>query len=379
MPIDTSIYQTLRPIENPSMDKAQESAMNLGNMAMRNKALSNQISQQEKDAAYQNHIRKASVFGGALESIAGLPPQQRAQEYANVRNSLIQDGIIKEQDAPAQYDDGFYRQSLTRYHQTKDYLDKQLAQAQISKMQQGGGQKNVFQQETEKRLAKGFTDTQEAGSKAQETIDQMDDALDSLVGYSKNSLGGTGPLASLGGLKSYVSKDAEILDRKFKDISLQTMKKIFSGMSKAIDSDAERRFFMASQPNLTNREETNASIILGAKSIALKSQAEAQAQKEYVDQNGNLNGYKSPIKGRMTTLVDTNGKMRLIPKSQVKQAKEMGFMGIDQYSKSLFKGGASYSPDAAYASDLPKSGSVVDGYRFKGGDPSSQSNWEKVK
>lgn len=48
----------------------------------------------------------------------------------------------------------------------------------------------------------------------------------------------------------------------------------------------------------------------------------------------------------------------------------------ERYSVPSFGGAGNRAPAAAAA---PRAGAVVDGYRFKGGDPSNQQNWERVR
>lgn len=75
--------------------------------------------------------------------------------------------------------------------------------------------------------------------------------------YSKNSQGGTGMLATAGGLSKYLSTDTQDLDSAFKKLNLDTMVAMFAGMSKAVDSDAERRAFEAAQAAITNDDKVN--------------------------------------------------------------------------------------------------------------------------
>lgn len=52
---------------------------------------------------------------------------------------------------------------------------------------------------------------------------------------------------------------------------------------------------------------------------------------------------------------------------------------IDNYAQQVEAEGQAPQPaPAAHTNSGPKAGDVVDGFKFKGGDPSNQSNWEKV-
>jgi len=190
-----------------------------------------------------------------------------------------------------------------------------------------------------KAQAKDFAESQSGLQKTAGGIDKIDEALISQLEYSKSKFGGTGPLATLGGFTKYVSSDTEALDAKFKDIDLKNMVTTFSGMSKAVDSDAERRAWKATQASVSNDDKTNVQILLGSKSSLLKNKAIAEAKAEFVKQRGNLNEFTHPIlEGKVTTLVDLNGNMQLVEKNKVADLKANGFITVDQHALDLLAG-----------------------------------------
>ena len=73
---------------------------------------------------------------------------------------------------------------------------------------------------------------------------------------SKNRIG-TGAIATVGGLTGKLSPPLENLNEIYQAVSLSAMSKMFEGMSKAVDSDAERAKFEASQPGIDNFHSTN--------------------------------------------------------------------------------------------------------------------------
>lgn len=76
----------------------------------------------------------------------------------------------------------------------------------------------------------------------------------------KNAKGmtGTGPVDQY--LGKFTDKGQKI-EQALNKISLDTMVKMFSGMSKAIDSDAERAFFQSAQPSMGKYETVNMDIL----------------------------------------------------------------------------------------------------------------------
>lgn len=139
MPIDASIYNNLQTFKVPSVAEAEQNAMRLSNLGLQQQNLKQQMQTREqqmgvidsqedraaKKAQFEDHQRKLSVLGNTLEPLAGMDEAQRAQMYPQARQSLIQSGVINPQDAPEQYDPGFFQQSLAQYRQTKEYMDRQ--------------------------------------------------------------------------------------------------------------------------------------------------------------------------------------------------------------------------------------------------------------
>lgn len=140
MPIDASIYQQIKPFEMPSYADSQAKAMTLSSMGLQQKQAMQQMDRAEKkgaiedkDSAYADHTRKRSLLGNALESLASLTPEQRAIEYPKARQSLIQSGVMGEQDAPEAPDEGFFNQALTDYRQSEEYQKRQHLMATTRK------------------------------------------------------------------------------------------------------------------------------------------------------------------------------------------------------------------------------------------------------
>lgn len=256
---------------------------------------------------------------------------------------------------------------------TRDYRRELLNQ----KSETAANKPSMFAQATEKKQAENYAKTQEAMPMISKNIDRVDEAIDSHLDYSKNHAGGTGPLAQGFGLKQYVSEDAQNLQAKLKEINLKNMVSTFSGMSKAVDSNAERRAWESTQAGLTNDDSVNLNILYGAKSSLLKDKAVAQAQQDYVAQNGNLNGFEqsNPIlQGKVTTIVDPSGNMQLVPKEQLKSLEGQGYKNVDNYVKSIVKN--NFTKPEVQSAGLPV-GTIKSGYKFLGGNPNDKNSWEK--
>lgn len=117
--------------------------------------------------------------------------------------------------------------------------------------------KNKEEAAINKETRKELTQLVDAEASAEEALLKLEDAYKTFQDYSKNTWGGTGPFATGFGTKKWTDERTQLLDAKLKGLNLDTMVKMFAGMSKAVDSDAERRAFEAAQPSITNDDKVN--------------------------------------------------------------------------------------------------------------------------
>lgn len=132
MPVDTSIYQMIRPTDfgvSNTSGNGLETGMQMG---MKMREIHNQENQQarnnsiqDQQLAQQRAMMHFNNIGGALNQLSKLPPDEQAKQYPAMRQQLINQGAISGNDAPEQYDPGFVNVALGRYQQSKDYIDKQ--------------------------------------------------------------------------------------------------------------------------------------------------------------------------------------------------------------------------------------------------------------
>lgn len=218
----------------------------------------------------------------------------------------------------------------TAYHNADLALKNKeltLKQANAEKEKQG-----KFMAGAESEQGKAYGETQSGAVKASEQMTYIDDALNGLKEYSKNSVAGTGPLATGFGLKKYFDEPTQNLESKFRMVDLRNMVSTFQGMSKAVDSQTERAAWESTQPSLKNDDTVNANILLGSKAIAMKAQLEAKAQKAWVESgHGNLQGYETPILGKTKALMGKDGQMIIVPDEQVQNAMKNGYETLDHY------------------------------------------------
>lgn len=97
--------------------------------------------------------------------------------------------------------------------------------------------------------------------KVDETMANLSKAKTQLEKYTDSTWMGTGPIATGFGSKKFVDQKTEALNTAFNTISLKALTEMFSGMSKAVDTEAERRAFQSTQPDTLLDDKTNMDLI----------------------------------------------------------------------------------------------------------------------
>jgi hypothetical protein len=204
--------------------------------------------------------------------------------------------------------------------------DTQLQAAGIK-----GAGKNKFIQNLDTAQGKMFAKEIESVDQLQTGINDVDEALRALHQYGKGTFNlGTGPMATLGGLTKHVSGDTDRLNSQFKKINLGNMVRTFGGMSRAIDTDTERKAWEATQGDVNLDDKTNAEVLYGQKSLMLKHLYELKQKAEYVNQNDTLRGYKSNL-SQVISVLSPKGEMTLIPKKAFGDYAKKGYQTVDKF------------------------------------------------
>ena len=284
--------------------------------------IANYNNNQTRPNMKMDHLAKkeAGRASAKKEEVGGLKNLQEAyQKYMALQN--------KDKTTPyqkAMLDD----KKLDR----ENALNIAKAKAKVA----GKENNSEFTKALHKKQASDFASSEKDVAKTSGALSKIDEAIEAQLKYTQGSLTGTGPVATLGGLTKYMSTDTENLEAKFKAIDLKNMVSTFSGMSKAVDSEAERQAWKATQASVSNDDSTNMQILLGSKSSMLKDRAVAQAKAQFVKDNGNLDGFTHPVlEGEVTTLVAPNGQMQLVSKSDVSSAKKKGYRTVDEEASAL--------------------------------------------
>lgn len=171
----------------------------------------------------------------------------------------------------------------------------------------------------DKAIAKENRETKKQLDPAISSLDSqikyVDKALNLLVnpktGLPKSDL--TGPWDQY---KASFSKEGQALKDALSNIALTKMTQMFAGMSKTIDSDAERAFFQAAQPSLEKYEDVNVDVLkeMKANLESLREKSKVKLQEiEGSKQNQPPYGEFTEMDGKSYRWNPAVNKYQLIP------------------------------------------------------------------
>lgn len=215
-------------------------------------------------------------------------------------NKVLQGGISENPQAVIDFF-GSESPAIFDYLQNASYANaqKKVANDQQTKIEQMGNDSAeriaaMGIRKTEARLDKDIAKEQRKEAKQlTEDLYNTDELLRTLTTvedrfkkYSKDSIGGTGPLVTMGGATGIASAKTDALKADFSKISLEVLSKMFNGMSKLADTNSERARFEAAQPGVGKDDPVNEQILgdmiqtaqrMREKILRARSNLEAQA------------------------------------------------------------------------------------------------------
>lgn len=203
-----------------------------------------------------------------------------------------------------------------RYKRAMLALEGRKLEIEAGKLQNPKMTQDEVKQRAENR--KTLKEVNADETKIQQLIKQIDDAQKTFDQYSKKSMGGTGVLAQAKGYLGSMAPETQKLESKFNALGLDTLVKTFSGMSKAVDTDAERAYFQSTQPSLKNDDTVNKEILKGMKDRAVSMLNKYRDTKAMYNRDGSFNenptepkqeeAQKTPSVGPYGQEVERNGK-----------------------------------------------------------------------
>jgi hypothetical protein len=191
-------------------------------------------------------------------------------------------------------------------------LDIAESKSKEDKLLNREDKKEEIQIKKENRKTRSTLNTAEKA--LEEQIKNLEETGKVFEDYSKKSIGGTGPIATGFGLKKSVSSDLERLNSKFKKGSLEEMSRMFAGMSKAVDSEGERRAFESTQPSVELDDSTNRAILKERLEAAKRLLDKTRKAKTTYDRTGDFTQQEEQKSSQSSNIgpygdtVDRNGK-----------------------------------------------------------------------
>jgi hypothetical protein len=323
-----------------------------------------------RDQATYEQAKQVAAQQFGPEFAARIPAQydpaviaQAQQQAMSVKERLEQEWKAKGYDLDVRKQGEVERANVTRERQTaaNDIMtpdgkggfitNRPLigAKASIAKAGATSVSVNATQEKEESKavgkfLGEQYADIQKAGIGAQTKLDRAGRMEQLLEKINTGKFEGAKKEAAAVGQAFGITIDPNLGDKEaFEALSNQLALEARNpsggaGMPGAM-SDKDREFLVQITPNLTKTPDGNRKIIETAKKLAKRDADVARLAREYRNKSGTLD--------------------------------EGFFEELRQYSNAnpLF---------ADKPAGAPKAGAVMDGYRFKGGNPADQKNWEKL-
>ena len=127
MPIDTSIYSNIRQPEKLDLTEPLRNSLNLSNMAMQNAAAAQKMKQSEQQ-------RKLLMIGNAIDDLASIPEDKRADAYKEHIGNLVKIGELKQDEDHGEYDPSFVRTVYSQLNASPEYQQMKHLEAETQKL-----------------------------------------------------------------------------------------------------------------------------------------------------------------------------------------------------------------------------------------------------
>lgn len=218
--------------------------------------------------------RKAGVKAG-LESFQPVKGVDTASGIASDRDKML--SKLKEDLAIIQ---AGKKSQMSELDKAKLDVEKEKLELQRKKLEKEGKKEAPLSFEEKERIKSNLKLEQEevkqsnrikkdnlkTRAAAEKSVSDTDEQL-AKVKRAKQLLKQAvqkGGIADTGPIDQYITglgKEGQQLRQAFNDLSLSKMSKLFQGMSKAVDSDAERKMFEQSQASLGNYPDVNMQVL----------------------------------------------------------------------------------------------------------------------
>lgn len=280
----------------------------------------------ERNAMYDGLMGGASKIANAFANRGGYTDIKNtpASIKTDLENKAISDSARPIQDLLQEYNikrqqqsdlsasekakiDQKHKDDLLKLERDKLAARERMTDKKILESQNKEQNKENRQIAKEDRKLK--QDMEKSLTAVDDQIRNVEDALKALDNMS--GLADTGPL------DQYVAKftpSGQKLETALNKLALDKMVSMFQGMSKAVDSDAERKFFQSAQANLGNYSDVNRNLLKDAKKHL--ENLKAKTQNALKEKGGSFESSNTPAvgsiinaKGKRYRVIDESGNL----------------------------------------------------------------------
>ena len=236
-------------------------------------------------------VQQGAGLGKIADMFATAP--EVASDVAGRREQLLKQYAELAKGERSQLDRDLKKRQIIAYEaQTKAQAKKAESSAEKETSKAAESKPSFEEKETIKANIKERLEESKENRKLKKELepaiasvnDQIKNVEDALNLIDKSKLVGTGPFDQY---FAGATPEGQLLKKALGNISLDTLVQKFQGMSRAIDTETDRKFFQETQPSMGNFETTNKKmlndILTRLKGIKAKSEAklqEIESQKE---------------------------------------------------------------------------------------------------
>lgn len=370
MPIDTSMYERLghaKAVDLPDYAGAMKDGLSLRQLAMQNRAIERQSQAAERDDAVKAQKQRLSTMGNALETLDKVPEDQRPEVYSQMRAKMIQEGVIRPQDALEVYDPNEHQRALGMWKQSPEYLERQKTKAEINHLnaqaKKDGAKSEINltpgQDAADKAFGKEAAEYYYGGGKAstEKNVAKLEGAVDKL----KNSPGLTGgwttrvPLLNSDYMQDSINPEMSQVRDDIRGAIQGSLRATLG--AQFTEKEGEAIFNRSFNPRLSAEENVRRAT---DEIDAIKRMA---AQKDQ-----SMGGFlaRGTLKGSRPSGTNLNVNEQMNARAPAPRTPQGGGMGI--------------GPKDANAGPPPiRHGEERQGFVFMGGDPADKKNWKKAR
>ena len=312
----------LREGNKASLDAARASDDKVNLMSNLNKAFAG------TGAAIANRAGITDIKANPLE-VQGQSEQRTVSDNKADIAALMQEYQALTQGEQQQYERDYKNQMLQLEKEKLALQDKKIDKAATK------SERDMVDEFRQKEEIKEESQIKKENRKIRQTMDEAIPGLETQIANidkaiqvlkDKSNIGG--PI--MGRLPA-ISKDRQLVEQALNSVSLNTMVNMFAGMSKAIDSDAERAFFQASQPDIRKDADVNIKVLQDMKKAAESLKNKTKKAIQSYDSRGDQAFEENETQQQSQDSVQVGNKV--VPVGSVITAKGKRYRVVDASGK----------------------------------------------